>query len=190
MSKRVDISKEIEDNELRRYSLSVVSGQEKIVIKNLKERVKKADLEDDITDFLLPIVPEVEYKNGQKKMKQKKLYPGYVFIESRMNEKIWYILRNTPGVRLIVGAEVRPIPLTNREYENIVKHIKEKKRKADRLSPYEKGDIVKIKEGEFEGMKWKVTSIDPDNMTLSADIEMLGRVTSVNISFDKIELLE
>ena len=66
---------------------------------------------------------------------------------------IWYILRNTPGVRLIVGAEVRPIPLTNREYENIVKHIKEKKRKADRLSPYEKGDIVKIKEGEFEGMK-------------------------------------
>ena len=190
MSRKVDISKEIEDDELRRYSLSVVSGQEKIVIKNLKERVKKANLEEDITDFLLPIVPEVKYTNGQKKIREKKLYPWYVFIKSRMNEKIWYILRNTPGVRLIVWAEVRPIPLTEREHKNIVQYIKDKRKKADRLSPYEKWDIIKIKAWEFEWMKWKVTEIDPDEMTLSANIEMLGRVTSVNISFDKVELLD
>jgi transcriptional antiterminator NusG len=59
-------------------------------------------LSDDVVDYLSPIVNEYSMKKGEKVVKQKKLYPGYVFFKSRMNDKIWYVIRNTPGVRLIV----------------------------------------------------------------------------------------
>jgi transcription antitermination factor NusG len=70
-----DIKKQIEDNEFRRYVLSVVSGQETLVVENLQERIKKQSLETDIVDFLNPIVNEVYYKKGKKSFKVRKLYP-------------------------------------------------------------------------------------------------------------------
>jgi len=81
------------------------------------------------------------------------MYPGYVFVKSKMNDKIRYIIRNTPGVRLIVGAETRPIPLTDKEYDEMIKHIKEKNARAEFAVPFEEGDIVELKEGDFSGMK-------------------------------------
>lgn len=118
-----DIKRQIHDDQLRRYSLSVVSNQEFIVIENLKERIKKQNLENDIVDSMVPQIEEIIVKHGKKVKKNTKLYPGYVFVRCRMNEKIWYVIRNTPGVRLIVGADTRPIPITDDEYMNIVAHV-------------------------------------------------------------------
>lgn len=179
--------KQIEDNEYRWYVLSVVSGQESLVIDNLQERVKKQKLEHDIVDFLNPIVNEVYYKGGQKAFKTRKLYPGYVFAKSKMNEKIWYIIRNTPGVRLIVGAETRPIPLTEKEYEDMMAHINEKNERAEYAVPYQEGDVVILKDGDFNGMKGVVTEIDPTKWFLYVNVEILGRNTPVMVSFDKVE---
>ncbi len=179
--------KQIEDNEYRWYVLSVVSGQESLVIDNLQERVKKQKLEHDIVDFLNPVVNEVYYKGGQKAFKIRKMYPGYVFIKSKMNEKIWYIIRNTPGVRLIVGAETRPIPLTEKEYEDMMAHINEKNERAEYAVPFQEGDVVILRDGDFNGMKWVVTEIDPTKGFLYVNVEILGRNTPVMVSFDKVE---
>ncbi len=179
--------KQIEDNEYKWYVLSVVSGQESLVIDNLQERVKKQKLEHDIVDFLNPVVNEVYYKGGQKAFKIRKMYPGYVFIKSKMNEKIWYIIRNTPGVRLIVGAETRPIPLTEKEYQDMVAHINEKNERAEYAVPYQEGDVVVLRDGDFNGMKWVVTEIDPTKGFLYVNVEILGRNTPVMVSFDKVE---
>jgi len=97
-----EIKKQIQDDTFKRYVLSVVSWQEQLVIENMKERIQKQWLIDDVVDYLSPIVNEYSMKKWEKVTKQKKLYPGYVFIKSKMNDKIWYIIRNTPGVRLIV----------------------------------------------------------------------------------------
>ena len=70
-----DMKKQIEDNQYRWYVLSVVSGQESLVIENLQERVSKQGLEMDIVDYLNPTVNEVYYKNGKKAFKVRKLYP-------------------------------------------------------------------------------------------------------------------
>ena len=110
-----EIKKQIENNELRWYVLSVVSGQEELVVQNLKERVKKQWLGNEVADFMVPTINESSLKKGEKVIKQKKIYPWYVFVNSKMNDKIWYVVRNTPGVRLIVGAETHPIPLTERK---------------------------------------------------------------------------
>lgn len=182
-----DIKKQIEDNQYRRYVLSVVSGQESLVVQNLKERVAKQNLENDIVDYLNPIVNEVYYKKWVKAYKQRKLYPGYVFVKSKMNDKIRYIIRNTPGVRLIVGAETRPIPLTDKEYDEMMKHIEEKNARAEFAVPFEEGDIVELKEGDFSGMKWVVTEIDIAKWFLYVNVEILWRNTPVMVSFEKVK---
>ena len=83
-----EIKKQIEDNQFRRYVLSVTAGQESLVIENLQERVNKQGLNEDVVDFLSPMVSEASMKKGEKVVRQKKLYPGYVFFKSKMNDKI------------------------------------------------------------------------------------------------------
>jgi len=183
-----DIKKQIEDNEFRWYVLSVVSGQETLVIENLQERINKQSLEHDIVDFLNPVVNEVYYKKDAKKsLKVRKLYPWYVFVKCKMNDKIWYVIRNTPGVRLIVGAETRPIPLTQKEYDDMMAYINEKNERAEYAIPFKEGDLVLLKEGDFHGMKWLVTEIDAAKWFLYVNIEILGRNTPVMIAFEKVE---
>ena len=184
-----DIKKQIEDNNYRWYVLSVVSGQESLVIDNMKERVSKQWLENDIVDYLNPEINEVYYKWTQKAYKVRKLYPGYLFVKSKMNEKIWYIMRNTPGVRLIVWAETRPIPLTDKEYDEMVKYIEEKNQTAEFAVPFQEGDVVMLKEGDFNGMKWIITEVDPTKGFLYVNVEILWRNTPVMISFEKVERL-
>lgn len=133
-----DLKKQIEDNTHRWYSLSVVSGQEMLVVENLSERIKKQNLGEDIVDFLVPMVNEATVSKGKKVIKPRKIYPGYIFIKTRMNDKLWYVIRNTPGVKLIVGAETRPIPLTEQEHANIMAQIDKSNEKAEIFVPYEK----------------------------------------------------
>ena len=185
-----NIKKQIEDNHYRWYVLSVVSGQENLVVENIKERIKKQWLENDIVDFMVPIIPE-KYTNKRSwktTIRMKKLYPGYVFVKSKMNEKIWYILRNTPGVRLIVWAEITPIPLTEREYQEILNKLEEAKKKVEHWTSLSEGDIVVIKDWEFEGLEWVVRQIDTNRGMALVNVEILGRTTPVYVPFDKLEL--
>ena len=184
-----EIKRQIEDTTFRWYVLSVVSGQEELVIENLRERIKKQELEDTVEDYMSPMVNESSLKKWEKIIKQKKLYPWYVFIKSKMNDKIWYVIRNTPGVRLIVWAETRPIPLTEDEYKKIIEQIKKSQERSELKIPFKEWDIVLLKTGEFKGMKGSVRHIDAEKWTAIVNIEMLGRLTPVVIDLDKVELM-
>lgn len=185
----VEIKKQIEDNTFKWYVLSVVSGQEELVMENLRERVKKQWLQEDVIDFLSPMVNETSLKKWEKIIKQKKLYPGYVFINSKMNDKIRYIIRNTPWVRLIVGAETRPVPLTEEEYQKMMQQINQSKERSELHIPYKKGDVILLKTGDFKWMKWAIREVDADKWTVVVNVEMLWRLTPVVIDADKIELM-
>jgi len=186
--KKVEIKKQIENSSFRWYVISIVSGQEDIVVTNIKERIKKQSLEQDVIDFLIPTVSESSMRKGKKVVKIKKLYPWYVFIKSKMNDKIWYIIRNTPGVRLIVWAETHPIPLEEHEYKKIIEQMEKSKERSSMNIPYKKWDLVILKSGDFKDMKWTVRSIDEEKWTVIINIEMLWRLTPVIIDADKISL--
>ena len=184
-----EIKKQIEDNQFRRYVLSVTAGQESLVIENLQERVNKQGLNEDVVDFLSPMVSEASMKKGEKVVRQKKLYPGYVFFKSKMNDKIWYVVRNTPGVRLIVGAETKPIPLTDAEYEQMMGQIAQAQERAELVVPFQVDELVKIKEGEFKNLTGKIKHLNPEESIVVVNVEVLGRLTPVTIAMEKIELV-
>ncbi len=187
---QAEIKKQIEDKDYKWYCLSVVAGQEGLVVENLIERVKKQWLEEDIVDYYYPVVTETKIGKTKTTIKEVKLYPGYVFVRSRMNDKIWYVVRNTPGVRIIVGAETHPVPVTDIELENIKKQVIEQSERSSLVIPYKIGDLVTLKDGNFVGAVGAVREIDIEKGTLVVNIEMLGRMTPVMISFDKVELVQ
>lgn len=185
----VEIKKQIEDKNYKRYVLSVVSGQEELVIENLKERVKKQSLENDVIDFMCPMINESSMKKWEKVVKQKKLYPWYVLFKSKMNDKIRYVVRNTPWVRLIVGAETKPIPITEEELNRIIDQIEKSKERSEMKVPFKEWDLVLLKAWDFKWMKWVLRKIDADKWTVIVNIEMLWRLTPVVIDADKVSLM-
>ena len=183
-----EIKKQIEDKNFKRYVLSVTSGQEALVIENLQERVNKQGLSEDVVDYLCPMINEASIKKWEKVVKQKKLYPWYVFFKSRMNDKIWYVVRNTPGVRLIVGAETKPIPLSDQEYQQMMDQITQSQERSELTIPYKVWDVVLLKQGDFKWMKWNIKELDSDKWLAVVHVEMLGRLTPVAVAIDQIEL--
>ena len=186
---QAEIKKQIEDKDHKWYCLSVVAGQEGLVVENLIERVKKQGLEEDIVDYYYPVITETKIGKTKTTTKEVKLYPGYVFVRSRMNDKIWYVVRNTPGVRIIVWAETHPIPVTDAELENIKNQVLEQSERSSLVIPFKIGDLVTLKDGNFVGAMGAVREIDGEKGTLVVNIEMLGRMTPVMISFEKVELV-
>lgn len=107
-----------------------------------------------------------------------------------MNDKIWNVLRNTPGVRLIVGADIHPIPLSEQEYNVILQKIQEKVEKSEHAIAFKPGDVVELLEGDFKGTKGRVSEVDFERGIIQVIIELLGRSIPVVVDFDKVKLLE
>lgn len=184
----LDLNKQIKDDNLRRYVLSVNSNQEEMVVENMKERIKKINLESDITDFFIPVVNEIITRKNKKTIKPKKLYPWYLLIRMKMNDKIRYIVRNTPWVRLIIWAETRPIPIEDEQYEQIVADVREKNAKLTTRNSFKIDDVVVIRETNFKNMKGRVAEVDDLRWQVTVMVEFMGRTTPVSLSFDKVEL--
>gem|GEM_PF-1500679 len=92
-------------------------------------------------------------------------------------------------MRIIVGAETHPIPVTEQEYQAIIAQIKASNERSELVVPFKEGDVVLMKSGDFKGMKGAIREIDLDKGYAVVNVEMLGRLTPVMLDFDKIELI-
>jgi len=187
----VEIKKQIEDRTFRRYVLSVNSGQEELVLENLKERVVRQWLQDDVIELLNPKINEVSVsKKWEKVIKQKRLYPWYLFFKSRMNDKIWYVIRNTPWVRLIVWADTHPVPLTDDEFNKMMQQVQSSEDSLDIKVPFKKGDLVLIKSWDLKWTKWTVISVDSEKWLVTVSVEWLGQLTPTTVWIDTVEIAQ
>ena len=187
----VEIKKQIEDRTFRRYVLSVNSGQEELVLENLKERVVRQWLQDDVIELLNPKINEVSVsKKWEKVIKQKRLYPGYLFFKSRMNDKIWYVIRNTPWVRLIVWADTHPVPLTDDEFNKMMQQVQASEDSLDIKVPFKKWDLVLIKSWDLKWTKWTIISVDSEKWLVTVSVEWLGQLTPTTVWMDTVEIAQ
>lgn len=161
------------------------SGYENKVKANLEQRVKSMGMEDQIYQVLIPTEKVLETKSGKKRYVQKKVFPGYVVVEMKMNNESWYAVRNTPGVTRFVGSGGKPVALNDIEIKNILKQMGkgEKKPKID-LSI---GTTVNIITGPFTGYTGKISEIDNQKGKLKVLLTIFGRETSVELEFTDVE---
>ena len=165
------------DGTAKWYVIHTYSGYENKVKTNIEKMVEYRGMQDLILEVTIPTEDRVEIKNGQRKVKTRKLYPGYVVIKMIVNNETWYLVRNTEGVTGFVGHGSDPIPLTK---EEVVRMGVEKMR-ID--LDVETGDTIRIIGGPFEGQMGIVEDISPDKQIVKAKVSMFGRDTPVELEF-------
>jgi transcriptional antiterminator NusG len=165
------------------YVVHTYSGHENKVKANIEKLVENRGMEDVITEIVVPTEEKIEIKNGKKKTKQKKIFPGYVIVKMIMNDESWYVVRNTRGVTGFVGPGSKPIPLSDEEVKNM--GIEESVAEIDVVV----GDSVKVTSGPFESFIGVIKGINLEKQTLKVLISMFGRETPVELDFTQIEKL-
>src|SRR5699024_699944 len=170
------------------YVVHTYSGYENKVKTNLEKRVDSMAMTDKIFRILVPVEEETEIKDGKRKTKNKKVFPGYVLAEMIMTDDSWYVVRNTPGVTGFVGstgAGAKPTPLLPDEIDVILKQMGLKEKKV--TVNLQLKDKVKVKEGPFADFVGTIEEIEPEKEKLKVHVNMFGRETPVELDFGQIE---
>ena len=164
------------------YVVNTYSGHEAKVKEKLDMRINSMDMQENIFRVIVPERKEIEIKDGKKKEKLKKLFPGYVLVEMIMSDESWYIVRNTPGVTGFLGSSgkgAKPVPLFDDEVERLFKEIGYNKEEV--VVNYEIGDKVKITDGPFKMLAGKIINIDKEAGKANVMIDLFGQETNVEL---------
>ena len=166
------------------YVVHTYSGYENKVKANIEKTIENRHLEDQILEVIVPLQDVVEVKNGTKKNVSKKMFPGSVLITIVMNDDTWYVVRNTRGVTGFVGPGSKPVPLTEEEMRPLGIDLAAERAKAAAVEvDFEIGDTIEVVSGAWKGTIGQIKAISLQRQTVSIDIDIFGRATSVEISF-------
>jgi len=169
------------------YVVNTYSGHESKVKEKLEAKIESMGMEDYIFRVVIPETTEVEVKDGVKKEKTKKMFPGYILVEMVMSDEAWYIVRNTPGVTGFIGSSgkgAKPTPLLPQEIDRILVNMGMSRVNVE--DDLKVGDSVSIVDGPFKGMIGKVDNIDTENNRLNILIDLFGQETSVDVELFQV----
>ena len=165
------------------------SGYEKKVKQNLEARVQSFDMEDKIYEVVVPMEDVTEFRNGQRVVVQKKMFPGYLLIRCRRNDDVHHMIRNTPGVTGIAGPGGKPSPLRRKEVDNFLAVKKEGDEPQRKIKPrllYELNESVRIKEGPFADFQGQIVEINEEQLKIKVLVNIFGRETPVELDFAQV----
>jgi transcriptional antiterminator NusG len=177
--------------EPRWYILHAYSGHEERVKKNLEQRVSTMDVGDRILQVIVPTEDEIEIKEGRRKAVPRRVFPGYILVQMRMDDESWYVVRNTPGVTGFVSAEderdkrPKPVPLEEKEVQQIL-NLMESEQPRVRVG-YSKGQTVRITDGPFVDFMGVVDEVNHDQAKVKVLVSFFGRETPVELDFLQVE---
>ena len=172
---------EINESKAKWYVIHTYSGHENKVKVNIEKLVENRGMQDLVLEVVVPTEDRVEFKDGQRKIKTRKMFPGYVIVKMIVTNESWYLVRNTQGVTGFVGHGSEPVPLTNEEVHRM--GIEKVYIKLD----VSQGDSIKVINGPFESFMGVVEEVNFDKQTLKVRISMFGRDTPVELEFGQVD---
>lgn len=186
----------IQLNELQWYAVQTLSNQEAKVKRYLDKFIEVEEMGDFIKEVLMPTETVTEVKSGKKYTKQRKLYPGYVFIHMRVyddNHKVlqkpWYFVRGVQGIIGFIGGD-NPVPLKEVEINRILDQVKQAEGQEKPKVEYEVGEEVKITDGPFLNLTGRIDEVDPERGKLKVSVSIFGRFTPVELEYWQVERAE
>lgn len=174
--------------EAKWYVIHTYSGYENKVASNLEKAIENQGIGDLIHEVKVPTETVIEIKNNKECKVERKIFPGYVMVKMVLNNRSWYIVRNTRGCTGFVENTATPIPLTPEEIEQFGLDKSSDGAPSIEVS-YKIGDMVKIINGAFSNMTGVVKNIDTTNKVATITISMFGRETSAEIELSNLELV-
>ena len=167
------------------YVVHGYSGYENRVKKNLEQRIESMGMQDKIFQVVVPTEEEIEIRGGERRIVERRVFPGYILVEMVMDETSWYVVRNTPGVTGFVGSGSRPTPLSVEEVAKIMKRI-ESAEPTIKVS-FKVGQQVRLTEGAFADFVGRVDELSPEKGRAKVLVSMFGRDTPVEIDILHLE---
>ena len=174
--------------DLRWYIVHAYSGMEQAVERNIAERIARASMQDKFGRVLVPTEEVVEMKNGQRKTTERRLFPGYVFVEMVMDDESWHLVKHTNKVTGFVGgAKNRPAPISEAEVQKIVSQMQEGTDKPRHKVEFMVGELVRVKEGPFTDFNGSVEDVNYEKSRVRVSVMIFGRSTPVELEFSQVE---
>jgi transcriptional antiterminator NusG len=180
------------------YVLKVQSSREDTIAQALQRRVKIQGLEryfgvtpEGAPRIVVPTEKITEIRNNKKRIVERKTYPGYIMVQMELNEKTWFLVRETPGVGDFVGAHGTPTKMTEAEVNQMLNHQEEQttaKSPTVRID-VERGDRVKIKDGPFENFEGTVEEVIEGRGLVKVMLIIFNRPTPVDLEYWQLERL-
>lgn len=176
---------EDETNDKHWYVIHCYSGYERKVEGAIMQRAETMGMQDRIFDVLIPEEEEMEVKDGQRKSVKKRIFPGYILVQMKLDEDSWYVVRNTPGVTGFVGMGNEPTALLPEEVKKIMNRME-----SDDVNikvDFKIGENVRIVGGPFNDFIGRVAAIDSDKAKVRVMVDFFGRETPVELDFLEVE---
>ena len=169
------------------YVIHTQTGHEEKIKINIEKRMKENSLQELIARIFIPTEKVSEVRAGKKKISFRKFFPGYVLIEMDLTDKLWYLIKTTPGVTGFIGPRARPQALKEQEIQYILRQTEERKEKPAPKVIFEEGEGVRVIEGPFTNFNGIVEEINPNKGKLKVTVSIFGRATPVELEYWQVE---
>jgi len=168
------------------YAVHTYSGHEKKVKTNIERRAATMGLNEKVFQILVPTEKESRVRAGKKSEIDRKVFPGYVFVEMVLDDNTWYLVKSTTGVIGFVG-DAKPTPVKNSEILEIKKALEESAEKPYIRPKWEIGQAVRVNSGPFADFTGSIQEINAPKDKVKVLISIFGRDTPVELEFSQIE---
>lgn len=178
------------------YIVQARTNTEKSAMQALKDRIKKFEAEAHFGDILVPVEEVVEMRNGQKKISERKFFPGYILVQiatdnGNISSEAWHIVRETPKIVGFVGGTTeKPLPMSDKEAERMLARVQVSKEKPTLKSAFEKGQTVRVLDGPFVDFHGVVEDVDAAHAKVKVMVLVFGRATPVDFGVNQLELAQ
>jgi len=170
------------------YVIHTYSGYEGKAKAALEERVRSMHMEQKIGAVLVPVERVQELgKGGQRKISNRKFFPGYIFVNMLLDDETWHVIKNTPKITGFVGHATNPPEVPEHEVMEITQQMEEGALRPKPKVLFEVGEAIKVIDGPFQDFNGTVEEVKPEKGKVRVLISIFGRATPVELDFVQVE---
>jgi transcriptional antiterminator NusG len=174
---------------IRWYIVHAYSNFEKKVAEALREQAAQRGLSDRFEEILVPTEHVVEVRRGRKINTERKYFPGYVLVKCDLTDDVYHLIKNTPKVTGFLGADNKPMPISDVEANRIKGQVKEGIEHPKSSITFDIGEKVRVNDGPFASFEGLVEEIDEGRSRVKVAVSIFGRATPVELEFTQVEKL-
>jgi transcriptional antiterminator NusG len=171
---------------LQWYAIQVYSGSEQAVKRGIELLAVEHGIEDKVDSIIVPTEEVIEVKNGEKRITERSLYPGYVFAHVDLDTALWHKIQRLPKVSRFIGEGKTATPLSEADIKVILDKMENKSAPKPKVD-FDNGEMVRIISGPFTNFTGMVEEYDLDHGKLKLNVSIFGRNTPVEIDYTQVE---